>query len=121
MRVVALRTVRFGVDASSSTSAGHRESPAKAVAVEGMANATIPCQGDRDWLDPWGQVRGAVKSIRAIAQRVAPFLPMRLLLRDPYESWRYAPKVTCPTLVIAASHDEIVPLADFWEALVNGK
>jgi pimeloyl-ACP methyl ester carboxylesterase len=37
---------------------------------------------------------------------------MPLLLRDRYESWRYAPKVTCPTLVIAASHDEIVPLAD---------
>lgn len=52
------------------------------------------------------------ESILAIAQRVAPFLPMRLLLRDRYESWRYAPKVTCPTLVIAASHDEIVPLAD---------
>ena len=43
---------------------------------------------------------------------MAPFLPMRLLLRDRYESWRYAPKVTCPTLVIAASHDEIVPLAN---------
>ena len=52
------------------------------------------------------------ESILSIAKRVAPFLPMRLLLRDPYESWRYAPKVTCPTLVIAASHDEIVPLAD---------
>jgi pimeloyl-ACP methyl ester carboxylesterase len=37
---------------------------------------------------------------------------MPLLLRDRYESWRYAPKVTCPTLAIAASHDEIVPLAD---------
>jgi len=52
------------------------------------------------------------ESILSIAQRVAPFLPMRLLLRDRYESWRYAPNVTCPTLVIAASHDEIVPLAD---------
>jgi pimeloyl-ACP methyl ester carboxylesterase len=52
------------------------------------------------------------ESILSIAQRVAPFLPMPLLLRDRYESWRYAPKVTCPTLVIAASHDEIVPLAD---------
>lgn len=52
------------------------------------------------------------ESILSIAQRVAPFLPMRVLLRDRYESWRYAPKVTCPTLVIAASHDEIVPLAD---------
>ena len=52
------------------------------------------------------------ESILSIAQRVAPFLPMRLLLRDRYESWRYAPKVTCPTLVLSASHDEIVPLAD---------
>ena len=51
-------------------------------------------------------------SIRAIAQRVAWFLPMGLLLRDPYDSCRYAPGVRCPTLVIAASHDEIVPLAD---------
>jgi pimeloyl-ACP methyl ester carboxylesterase len=51
-------------------------------------------------------------SIRAIAQRVAWFLPMGLLLRDPYDSCRYAPEVRCPTLVIAASHDEIVPLAD---------
>ncbi len=51
-------------------------------------------------------------SILSIAKRVAPFLPMSLLLRDKYESWRYAPRVTCPTLVIAASHDELVPLAD---------
>ena len=52
------------------------------------------------------------ESILSIVRRVAPFLPMGLLLRDKYESWRYAPRVTCPTLVIAASHDELVPLAD---------
>jgi pimeloyl-ACP methyl ester carboxylesterase len=52
------------------------------------------------------------KSILAIAIRVAPFLPMRLLLCDPWESWRYAPHVNCPTLVIAASHDELVPMDD---------
>ena len=52
------------------------------------------------------------ESILAIAKRVAPFLPMGLLLRDRYESWRYAPRVTRPTLVIAASHDELVPMAD---------
>jgi pimeloyl-ACP methyl ester carboxylesterase len=52
------------------------------------------------------------ESILSIAKRVAPFLPMSLLLRDTYESWRYAPRVTCPALVIAASHDELVPLAD---------
>ena len=52
------------------------------------------------------------ESILSIAKRVAPFLPMSLLLRDKYESWRFAPRVTCPTSVIAASHDELVPLAD---------
>jgi pimeloyl-ACP methyl ester carboxylesterase len=52
------------------------------------------------------------ESILSIAKRTAPFLPMSLLLHDRYESWRYAPRVTCPTLLIAASHDELVPLAD---------
>lgn len=52
------------------------------------------------------------ESILSIAKRTAPFLPMSLLLCDKYESWRYAPHVTCPTLLIAASHDDLVPLAD---------
>jgi len=52
------------------------------------------------------------ESILTIAQRTAPFLPMRLLLCDPWHSWRYAPGVTCPTLILAASHDEIVPMGD---------
>jgi pimeloyl-ACP methyl ester carboxylesterase len=52
------------------------------------------------------------ESILTIASRVAPFLPMRLLLSDPWQSWRYAPRVTCPTLILAASHDEIVPMSD---------
>ncbi|MFM8892612.1 MAG: alpha/beta hydrolase [Planctomycetia bacterium] len=51
-------------------------------------------------------------SILAIAQRTAPFLPMRLLLRVPWQSWRYAPRGTCPTLILAASRDELVPMAD---------
>jgi len=52
------------------------------------------------------------ESILSIAKRSAPFLPMSLLLHDRYESWRYAGRVSCPVLVIAASHDELVPLAD---------
>jgi pimeloyl-ACP methyl ester carboxylesterase len=52
------------------------------------------------------------ESILTIAKRVAPFMPMGLLLRDTYESWRYAPQVTCPTLIVAASHDELVPMRD---------
>jgi pimeloyl-ACP methyl ester carboxylesterase len=62
-------------------------------------------------------------SILRIAQRAAPFLPMRLLLKDRYESWRYAPQVQCPTLLLAASHDELVPMADterLWEAFRPG-
>jgi pimeloyl-ACP methyl ester carboxylesterase len=30
---------------------------------------------------------------------------------DKFESWRYAPKVTAPTQLIAAQNDEIIPLA----------
>lgn len=52
------------------------------------------------------------ESILTIAKRTAPFLPMTLLLRDTYQSWKYAPGVSCPTLVIAGSRDELVPMAD---------
>jgi len=52
------------------------------------------------------------ESILAIAKRTAPFLPMTLLLHDRYESWRYAPRVRCPTLLIAGEHDELVPMGD---------
>lgn len=51
-------------------------------------------------------------SILAIARRTAPFLPLSLLLREKYESWSYARQVSCPTLLVAASHDELVPRAD---------
>lgn len=51
-------------------------------------------------------------SILAIAQRAAPFLPMTLLLHDRYESWRYAAGVSCPTTIIVAAEDQLVPPAD---------
>lgn len=38
-----------------------------------------------------------------------PFFPVRLLLRDKYESWRYAPRVTAPTRIIVAEDDELIP------------
>jgi pimeloyl-ACP methyl ester carboxylesterase len=52
------------------------------------------------------------ESILTIATRTAPFLPMSLLLRDPYQSWKYAARVSCPTLILAGSHDELVPMGD---------
>jgi pimeloyl-ACP methyl ester carboxylesterase len=48
-------------------------------------------------------------SILALAGRFFPFLPVRLLLADRFESVRDAPHVTAPTLVITAGADEIVP------------
>lgn len=37
--------------------------------------------------------------------------PVRWLLQDRFESWRYAPQVAAPTLLIAAEHDEVIPRA----------
>lgn len=38
-----------------------------------------------------------------------PLLPVRWLLLDKYESWRYAPLVTVPTRILVASDDEVIP------------
>jgi hypothetical protein len=50
-------------------------------------------------------------SILNIARRVAPFLPIGLLMSDRYESWRCAPLVKAPTLILAAANDALVPAA----------
>jgi pimeloyl-ACP methyl ester carboxylesterase len=50
-------------------------------------------------------------SIVELGARQFPYFPVRWLLQDKYESWRYAPKVTVPTLLIAAEDDEIIPRA----------
>jgi pimeloyl-ACP methyl ester carboxylesterase len=49
--------------------------------------------------------------IRAIAQAQFPFLPMRLLLRSPFESAQHAREVQTPTLLIIGDRDEIIPRA----------
>ena len=48
-------------------------------------------------------------SIQNIAKQVMPFLPLQLLIKDPYLSFQFAPKIKCPTLVLAASSDDVVP------------
>jgi len=37
------------------------------------------------------------------------FLPVRWLLRDRFDSWKYAPNVTAPTRFVVAGDDELVP------------
>lgn len=50
-------------------------------------------------------------SLADIAARHYPYLPVRWLLRDKFESWRYAPQVTAPTRIIVAEDDEVIPRA----------
>ncbi len=48
-------------------------------------------------------------SIVRLGQRHYPYLPVDWLSRERYESWRYAPDITAPTLVLIAGNDRIVP------------
>jgi pimeloyl-ACP methyl ester carboxylesterase len=48
-------------------------------------------------------------SLQDIAAAHFSYFPVRWLLRDKYESWRYAPQVKAPALVLAAERDEIIP------------
>jgi uncharacterized protein len=50
-------------------------------------------------------------SILNIAAKQFPYFPLRWLMLDKFESWRYAPKVTAPTQLIAAQNDEVIPAA----------
>ena len=50
-------------------------------------------------------------SIEEIAAAQYPYLPVRWLLLDRYESWKYAPRIRIPTTLIAAEDDEVIPRA----------
>jgi uncharacterized protein len=49
-------------------------------------------------------------SIEHVAAQIYPWLPIRWLLQDKFESWKVAHKITAPTLIIAAQHDQVIPL-----------
>jgi uncharacterized protein len=51
-------------------------------------------------------------SLAAVAAHHYPFFPVRWLIRDKFESWRYAERVTAPTLILAAQFDEVIPAAN---------
>ena len=48
-------------------------------------------------------------SLVDLAARHYPIFPVRWLMRDKFDSWRYAPSVAAPTLLVEAENDEIVP------------
>ncbi|MBM0107340.1 alpha/beta hydrolase [Steroidobacter sp. S1-65] len=50
-------------------------------------------------------------SIADLGARQFPMFPVKWLLQDRYESWRYAPLITVPSTLVVAEHDEIIPRA----------
>lgn len=50
-------------------------------------------------------------SIANLAAGAYPFVPVRWLLRDRYESVKDAPEVRAPTTIVVAEHDEVIPRA----------
>ena len=48
-------------------------------------------------------------SLLAVARGTMPWLPVDLLLRDRWEAVTEAPQVRCPTLIVAAPSDTVVP------------
>jgi uncharacterized protein len=57
-------------------------------------------------------------SLVTIAAGQFRYFPLTWLMRDKFESWRYAPKVAAPTQLIAAQNDEVIPLSST-EALLK--
>lgn len=49
-------------------------------------------------------------SILNLACQKFPFLPVHWLLKDRYESILWASRVNCPTKILAAERDEIIPM-----------
>jgi len=48
-------------------------------------------------------------SLTDAAAELYPYLPVRWLMRDKYDSWRYAGQVTAPTRILVAGDDEVIP------------
>ena len=51
------------------------------------------------------------ESLVDLGQRLFPFVPVRWLLRDRFESGHHAAGVRAPTLVLLAERDEVIPRA----------
>ncbi|RAO78297.1 alpha/beta hydrolase [Dyella jiangningensis] len=48
-------------------------------------------------------------SLVRVAAGYFPWVPVNALMRERFESWRYAGAIRCPVLVIQAEEDEVIP------------
>ncbi|POA45927.1 hypothetical protein C1893_22800 [Pseudomonas sp. MPR-ANC1] len=58
-------------------------------------------------------------SLEEIAARQYPWVPVKWLLKDRFESGKYAAHLRVPTLLLAASDDEVIPRASTQRLLAN--
>jgi pimeloyl-ACP methyl ester carboxylesterase len=58
-------------------------------------------------------------SLEGLAARQFRWFPVRWLLKDKFQSWRYAARITVPTLLIAAEHDEVIARSSTERLLSN--
>ncbi|MBD9439925.1 alpha/beta hydrolase [Pseudomonas sp. PDM04] len=50
-------------------------------------------------------------SLERLAVRQYPIFPVKWLLKDRFDAWKYAAHVSIPTLLLAAEQDDIIPRA----------
>lgn len=50
-------------------------------------------------------------SIQEVAQKTYPFLPVKFMLKDRFDSFVYAPYITAPVLIFHGDRDFIVPIS----------
>lgn len=48
-------------------------------------------------------------SLEELAVRQYPIFPVKWLLQDKFESWKYAGHISIPTLLLTAGQDEVIP------------
>lgn len=58
-------------------------------------------------------------SLQELAVAQFPYFPVRWLLRDKFESWRYAPAVRAPTVLLMAESDEVIPASSTQQLLTR--
>ena len=59
----------------------------------------------------WGRCGGDEKNAKARKQIAYPYVPVRFLLKDRYESLRYISKIEAPLLILHGARDEVIPLS----------
>ena len=57
-------------------------------------------------------LEGAPASIAAIGQQQYPLFPVRLIMRNPFESIARIPRVRAPKLFLHSPEDDIIPIAE---------